>query len=349
MNSSISDQAISIGVIADTSLQQHLIGTLLADQGMQVSVNTSPWKFTGSDLQVPVDLWYVDLTLDEGFDDFLDLILGTIDAPVLIGDGQAPVQNSDEYPQWKRRFLSKLSEQLKRVQVPDVVDYSRLPAGRPKQPPLALPDSLRNLELANSIPTRVWLLGASLGGPSAVKEFLDALPAGLPVAFVYAQHIDGGFQQVLADTIGRHSVFDVVIGGDGTKLEYGKVVLATVEQEILFNQQACLEGTGREWAGPYQPNIGQVMMNILRRFGSGSGAIIFSGMGEDGVDASLTYNKIGAPVWAQAADSSESSTMPDAICKDGYCSFRGSPRELAERLIRQVAGEVQQNKARSQV
>jgi chemosensory pili system protein ChpB (putative protein-glutamate methylesterase) len=49
----------------------------------------------------------------------------------------------------------------------------------------------------------IWVLGASLGGPNAVKEFLDALPKGLPVGFVYAQYIDARFQKALIQTLSR--------------------------------------------------------------------------------------------------------------------------------------------------
>lgn len=345
MSRSISEQTTSIGVIADTALQQHLIGRLLADQGMQVSVNTSPDKFTAADLLTDVDLWYVDLALDEGADDFLDIMLGAIDTPVLIGDGQAPVQNSPGYSRWKRRFLSKLSGQLEHVKGTEGSSGGKLTSGRPERPALTLPEVLLGLSDEPGIPDRVWVIGASLGGPTAVKEFLDALPAGLPVAFVYAQHIDSSFQQMLADTIGRHSAFDVEVAMSDEPLVYGKTVLAAVDQEIAFNSEGCIEYLDCPWSGPYQPNIGQVMMNVLQRFGQACGTIIFSGMGEDGVEASISYRDHGFPVWAQSPESCASSAMPDAISEDGYCGYRGTPRELAAKLIAHIADEVRRSRA----
>jgi chemotaxis response regulator CheB len=56
----------------------------------------------------------------------------------------------------------------------------------------------------------IRVLGASLGGSNAVKEFLDALPKGLPVGFVYAQYIDARFQKVLIQNLGRHSGITMV-------------------------------------------------------------------------------------------------------------------------------------------
>ncbi|WP_164880925.1 chemotaxis protein CheB [Aestuariirhabdus litorea] len=327
-----------VGIIADTVLQQHLVGTLLADEEILVPVNTSPAQFTTEAFNTPVDLWYVDLTLDEGFDDFLDLILEAVDVPVLIGDGQAPTRNSDEYPRWRRSFLGKLNQQLALARA-STAGEAPLSVGRPKLPPLPLPAVLSQLE-NTPVPQSVWVIGASLGGPGVVKEFLDALPRGLPVAFVYAQHIDASFQQVLADTLGRHSAFDVVTAAEGAPLGYGKVILAPVEQEVRISAQGRIEATGKHWSGPYQPNIGEVMMGVLRRFKEHCGAIIFSGMGEDGVQASLEYQRCGAQVWAQDAASCASSTMPDAIAHDGYCSYRGTPRELAQRLVERLAQEV---------
>ncbi|MCL6414132.1 chemotaxis protein CheB [Aestuariirhabdus sp. Z084] len=336
---STSESGTSIGVIADTALQQHLIGSLLSEEGIEVPVNTSPSQFTGRVLSTPVDLWYVDLTLDERFDEFLDLILGAADVPVLIGDGQAPARNSDEYKRWRRTFLSKLNQQLALARASNESGETSLPAGFPELPPLPLPDVLSDFNRDGPVPSRVWVLGASLGGPGVVKEFLDALPAGLPVAFVYAQHIDAGFQQVLADTVGRHSSFDVIKAKQNSQLSYGEVLLIPVEQEIRFNASGRLEATGKHWLGPYQPNIGQVMTSVLKRFGSSSGAIVFSGMGEDGVEASLEYGRAGASVWAQESSSCASSTMPDAIGQSGHCNYRGTPRELAAKLVEKLAQE----------
>ncbi len=81
-------------------------------------------------------------------------------------------------------------------------------AQRPSR--LELPAALAGTPLVAGEPARqVWLLAASLGGPAAVKEFLDALPGGLPIGFIYAQHIDAAFETALPQAVGRHSQWHV--------------------------------------------------------------------------------------------------------------------------------------------
>lgn len=64
---------------------------------------------------------------------------------------------------------------------------------------LTLPTVLADSALRAGEPAhQVWLLAASLGGPEAVKAFMDALPGGLPVGFVYAQHIEASFESALS-------------------------------------------------------------------------------------------------------------------------------------------------------
>ena len=53
-----------------------------------------------------------------------------------------------------------------------------------------------------------WLvvLGASIGGPRAVAQFLRALPDELPVVLLLAQHISESYQDLLAEQLDRCSV-----------------------------------------------------------------------------------------------------------------------------------------------
>ena len=55
------------------------------------------------------------------------------------------------------------------------------------------------------IARNVWVLGASLGGPEAVKRFLRALPVDIPATFILTQHLGANFVALLAEQLDRVS------------------------------------------------------------------------------------------------------------------------------------------------
>ena len=74
-----------------------------------------------------------------------------------------------------------------------------------------------------------------MGGPAAVKAFLDRLPADLPVGFIYAQHIDPGFEQQLPRIVGRDNGWEVVNCHNGQAIGCGQVLIAPIGQRVHFS------------------------------------------------------------------------------------------------------------------
>ena len=327
-----------IGVIADTSLQRHMLQQALTANGYQVVLNNDPAHLEESDLQaVEADLWLVDLMQTE--DSLLvDALLERDGCPVLFGEGHAPQRNSEHYPRWERRLLGKLK---RLVGDPSVIVGPRLEAlsAEVQRPAcIELPESLAGMNRTSGEPARqVWLLAASLGGPESVKTFLDALPGGLPLGFVYAQHIEASFESALSQVVGRHSQWQVNPSRAGDPVRCGEVVVAPISQEMRFDSDGSMRLTGRTWPEPYSPSIDQMMLNLAQHYGDRCGVIVFSGMGSDGSAAAAYLLRQGGQVWTQEAQSCACSSMPDNLREGGFSSFSGTPRELAQALVNQLA------------
>lgn len=87
----------------------------------------------------------------------------------------------------------------------------------------------------------VWVLGASLGGPLAVREFLSRLPKNLPIAFVLAQHIGASHIKLLSEQLDRVTPLNVKTAKAGQVLSNSEVVLAPIEERIIINlkEKSC--------------------------------------------------------------------------------------------------------------
>ena len=323
-----------IAILADTSLQRHILQRALASSGYQVVLNQDPAQCGGEELRAcEADLWLVDLAQGEELVLLDDLLEG--DTPVLFGEGKAPERSSEHYPRWERSLFAKLKRLVGDPAAAVGPSLQGLLTESGAGEPLSLPASLAP---ARAEPAReVWLLAASLGGPEAVKAFLDALPAGLPVAFLYAQHIDAAFEASLPQAVGRHSQWTVRSLQPGARLCNGEVQVVPVGNELSFSASGELTPLERGWPEPYSPSIDQMMLNLAGQFGERCGVMVFSGMGSDGSAAAAYVQRQGGRIWTQSAESCVCSSMPDCLREDGYSDFSGSPRELAAALVRHLA------------
>jgi chemosensory pili system protein ChpB (putative protein-glutamate methylesterase) len=336
-----------IGVIADTLLQGNQLANAAKSLGYDVVVSAQAGtfdreKWVGKGL---VECWLVDLTDQEKWADLLDLMLDQTDAPLIFGDGLAPAKTHEEYPRWERRLFQTLIKSVGRPVLAKVtLAVPEKPPVLPKAP-LIVPPEFRTALQKESSPQRIWVLGASAGGPVAVKAFLDSLPAEIPVAFVLAQHIDPNpkMLETLANSLVRHNAFRIRIGRPGEPLRYGEIVVAPCDAEITFDESSCVLSTGRPWEGPYSPSIDQVINNVANRYGKQGGAILFSGMGNDGSIAAPQLAAKGGQVWAQSAETCAVSSQADSVRDTGCVAYSGAPEMLAKQLIEFVR---QQLKAR---
>lgn len=341
---------IRIAVVADTSLQRHILQQFLLKQGYQVVLNSDPQHLNLDVLQAcETDLWlYGTVSSNDDEDDciVLDYFLGETRAPVLFGEGSAPERSSADYPRWERSLLKKithLTQHLGVVQAVSDVPLVSMANAVPEQR-IELP---RCFSRPNDLPRpkakQVWLLAASMGGPQAVKAFLDMLPNGLPVGFIYAQHIDPHFERSLPQAVGRHSEWPVRLFSEHPCVREGEVVIAPIQHELRFSNDGCMHALETPWDGPYSPSIEQMMCSLAQHYGQNCGVIVFSGMGSDGSIAAKYVQQQGAPVWTQNADSCACSSMPDSVRNAGCSAFSGTPRGLAQALVQYVSNQYSQH------
>lgn len=317
-----------VGVIAQKGNQRQALAAAVSSHGYELSATLEPEQIPFGELDGSADVWLVDLPDEK--EDLLDRLLQNTDAPILFGIESAPKMGTAPFNWWQRRVFTKL-----RDIVGDPVLDQRLDdlASAPRaDSSISLPLELERTP-RDGEPAVVCVLAASLGGPVAVKEFLDQLPAELPVAFVLAQHIDSRMVSVLPQVLGRHNRFKLRVAATGDQLAQGEVLIAPIDHEIDFSSDGKIIALDRKWDGPYAPSMDQVIANVSRRFGRRSAAIIFSGMGADGSITGPQVVEAGGFVWGQTAETCACSSQPDSMRATGCVSYSGSPSELAAQLV----------------
>jgi chemosensory pili system protein ChpB (putative protein-glutamate methylesterase) len=321
---------IKLAVVAEDSLQQHRLKSVLEDFGCEV-ISFSPQSLVLKGIDGNVSAWLLDLREDDVLlETFLEL-----EQPILLGFESAPSKQDRRYPKWEKNLYAKLKQLLGKELIQTQTSLNALEAQRPLLPSaaLTLPKNIRSAEVGEHA-KHVWILGSSLGGPEAVKEFLDALPKGLPVGFIYGQHIDPQFVPVLAQVLARHAHFKLSVAQGGDYVRSGEVLIVPADREVTF-KDGILKLLHTPWPGPYGPSIDQLIINTHVAFPT-AGVIIFSGMGNDGAEAIQQLKDHALAVWAQSPETCASSAMPDACRETGSVKFSGSPQEMARQLVARV-------------
>lgn len=184
----------------------------------------------------------------------------------------------------------------------------------------------------NKTDLNVWVLGASLGGPQAVRQFLATIAEDLPVTFVLAQHIGANHVTLLAEQLNRVSKFTVVSGKTGYKLNHHEVILTPADKQLTFTDDGYIALRPAPPGAIYSPSIDNVMIEVAQHFGKRAGTIVFSGMGNDGAKGCEAIAEHGGIVWAQDIASCVISSMPDHARKTGTVSYTAKPDFLAKHL-----------------
>lgn len=276
---------------------------------------------------------------DAGTDelDQLQIALAEADVPVLFNDATISSRlRGWDRARWVRHLLAKITGSDR---VYPAAPEARAEAGgaagqkavaKPPQPQRARPAARAATDL------QVWVLGASIGGPDALRRFLGELPADTPLAFVLAQHMGPAFLSIWVEQLKAVTDLEVRLAEDGDRLLPGRVLVVPTGRRVRVEPPDIVRLVSTDEQSPYSPCIDWVMDEVADHFGANAGAIVFSGMATDGVEGARRIAGGGGTVWAQDAQSCVVSSMADGARGTGAVSRTANPLALAVELRRML-------------
>ena len=187
-------------------------------------------------------------------------------------------------------------------------------------------------EAAPYPPFNVIVIGASTGGPVALRELLSHLPADFPAAIVVVQHIPAGFTEVLAAQLDRQVPIQVKEAAPGDRLEAGLVLIAPADHHLLLKSNASITLTQGPEINGHRPSIDVTMQSIAQVCGSRTVGVVLTGMGSDGVLGLAEIRAKGGQTFAQDAATCVIDGMPRRAVERGVVDRVGSPVEIARLL-----------------
>ncbi|HAS87860.1 MAG TPA: chemotaxis response regulator protein-glutamate methylesterase [Desulfovibrio sp.] len=164
---------------------------------------------------------------------------------------------------------------------------------------------------------KVVCVGASTGGPQAIKEILMTLPKEFPAPVLVVQHMSEGFTKGMVSWLKNNTGHDIRIASQNDKLIPGVVYFAPegIHMEASANKRIVL--TDAPKVNGIKPSASILFNSVACNIGSSAVGVLLTGMGRDGADGLLEIRRNGGYTIAQDKESSIVFGMPGEAVKIG--------------------------------
>lgn len=164
---------------------------------------------------------------------------------------------------------------------------------------------------------RIVAIGASTGGPQALREILCHLPAGFTAPVVCVQHIGGDFLSEMVTWLGETSSLPVHKATHGAVPQAGVVYFAPADTHLEFDSRGRFTLSDKPPCDGHRPSATVTMRAAARQFGAGAVGVLLTGMGRDGAEGMVDIAAAGGFTIAQNEASSVVFGMPKVAVELG--------------------------------
>ncbi|MDZ7961547.1 MAG: chemotaxis protein CheB [Aulosira sp. DedQUE10] len=179
---------------------------------------------------------------------------------------------------------------------------------------------------------KIVVIGASLGGLSALKNLLEQLPKELNLPIVIAQHRHRDSYNTLSDFLQQYTSLKVREVEDKDKILPGYVYLAPADYHLLVESGDFALSTD-EPISYARPSIDVLFESAADVYGEQVIGVILTGANEDGVQGlKMIKARLGTAI-VQEPTTAECPVMPKAAINAVAVDWILSPEEIGRKLV----------------
>jgi len=186
---------------------------------------------------------------------------------------------------------------------------------------------------------RIIVVGASTGGPEALKDFLTTLPADAP-GVVIVQHMPEKFTRSFAERCDQLCTIRVKEAADGDRVLPGHAFIAPGNFHMALRRNGA-QYFVRVYSGPpvnrHRPSVDVLFDSAAECAGRNAVGVIMTGMGADGAKGLLRMKQAGARTIAQDEASCVVFGMPKEAIALGAADHILSLRLISHKALELAA------------
>jgi two-component system chemotaxis response regulator CheB len=179
-------------------------------------------------------------------------------------------------------------------------------------------------------------IGASTGGPEAIRKILAGLPTTAPPTLI-VQHMPAGFTRAFAQHLNQMSPLEVREAESGDTLRPGLALIAPGGRHLRVRRSAAridVEVVGGPLVSRHRPSVDLLFESVADAVGAGAVGVLLTGMGDDGARGMKKLKESGAVTLAQDEASAVVFGMPKAALDLGAVDEISSLDEMPAAILR---------------
>jgi two-component system, chemotaxis family, protein-glutamate methylesterase/glutaminase len=189
---------------------------------------------------------------------------------------------------------------------------------------------------------QMMVIGASTGGPQALRELIPRLPGDLPVPVAVVLHMPVGYTQLFADRLNAISQLEVIEAQEGALVRPGRVLVAPAGRHLVFRrvgEEVLCHLDAKPLDTPHKPSVDVLFSSAAGTFGPNTLAVLLTGMGSDGTEGAGQIRSAGGVVIAEAEESCVVYGMPRSAADAGFVHRLVPLSRMPDAILRSIAGE----------
>jgi two-component system chemotaxis response regulator CheB len=175
-------------------------------------------------------------------------------------------------------------------------------------------------------------IGASTGGPQALRTILAHLPADFPAPVLCVQHISEGFLVGLVDWLASHCVLSLKITESGEQPLPGTIYFPQEGTHLEIDKAGRLVCAHKAPVDGHRPSVTATFKSVAEYYGDGAIGVLLTGMGSDGAQGMQDIFEAGGITIAQNEETSVVFGMPKQAIARGAVKYVLPVQKIASML-----------------
>ncbi len=192
------------------------------------------------------------------------------------------------------------------------------------------------------------LIGASTGGPVALRDVLPKLTANLGVPVFVVQHMPARFTNSLAARLHESSQLPIVEGAEGMAIVPNRIYIAPGGFQMSIaqsNGQRVLRINEDPPEHNCRPAVDYLFRSAVDAYAGNVLGVILTGMGRDGTEGCRIIKQRGGKVIAQHPDGCVVYGMPKSVVEEQLADRVVPLEKIASWIVRMVENRAKEDPA----
>ncbi|MBI3651551.1 MAG: chemotaxis response regulator protein-glutamate methylesterase [Acidobacteria bacterium] len=183
---------------------------------------------------------------------------------------------------------------------------------------------------------KVVVIGASSGGPHALRYLLPKIPTDLDAGILIVQHMMESFTSSFVRWLDEICEMEVLEARDGDLILPGRILVAPGPTHMKVRRTATGGEIVLEPGEPvsgHRPSVDVLFQSVATEYGSQAVALIMTGMGSDGAQGIGAIRRASGHTLAQDKESCSVFGMPRVAIENGHIDTVLPLKDIAGYLI----------------